>query len=95
MTFIVQNVGLLEQIITVFSDAKEYIWAKIYSIYFSDIFYKKKRKRKKKAFQQQIQWMTLQALRKMGEDYGKYFSKNFSFFLFQKVEEEDREENLI
>ena len=82
MTFIVQNVGLLEQIITVFSDAKVYIWAKIYSIYFSNIFLTKKKHFCNKSYT--TLWMTLQALRKMGEDYRKYFSKNFSF-LFKKL----------
>ena len=88
MTFIVQNVGLLEQIITVFSDAKVYIWAKIYSIYFSNIFYKKK------AFLKQISMNDIASFAKNGGGLQKIFFQKF-FLPLQKVKKEDREENLI
>ena len=93
MTFIVQNVGLLEQIITVFSDAKVYIWAKIYSIYFSNIFLTTK----KKTFLQQILYYTMNDIASFAKNGGglqKIFFQKF-FLPLQKVKKEDREENLI
>ena len=90
MTFIVQNVGLLAQIITVFLDAEEYIWAKIYSIYFTHIFYKIVEKNKH--FCNKCDMNDIASFAKNGGGLRKIFFQKF-FSLPQKVKE-DRE-NLI